>query len=51
MTQKNLFEFLDNNTFDPMDNNGEPTREIYDDEWHLMWQNAQIVNYGQIDYK
>ena len=42
-----LFEF-GQQYIDPMDNNGEPTREIYDDEWHLMWQNAQIVNYGQL---
>ena len=42
-----LFEF-GHQDVDPMDNDGKPTREIYDEEWHLMWNNAQIVNYGQL---
>ena len=33
---------------DPEDNNGSPTREIYNDENELMWHNAELVNREEI---
>lgn len=33
---------------DPVDNNGSPTREIYNDKDELMWHNAELVNRGEI---
>ena len=36
------------NELDPVDNNGSPTREIYNDKDELMWHNAELVNRGEI---
>lgn len=33
---------------DPVDNNGNPTREIYNDKDKLIWHNAELVNRGEI---
>lgn len=33
---------------DPVYNNGNPTREIYNDKDKLIWHNAKLVNRGEI---
>lgn len=37
-----IFEVVDE--IDPVDNNGSPTREIYNDKDELMWHNAELIN-------
>lgn len=39
-----IYEVIDE--LDPVDNNGSPTREIYNDKDELMWHNAELVNRG-----
>lgn len=41
-----IYEVIDE--LDPVDNNGSPTREIYNDKDELMWHNAELVNRGEI---
>lgn len=41
-----IYEVIDE--LDPVDNNGSPTREIYNDKDELMWHNAELVNGGEI---
>lgn len=41
-----IYEVIDE--LDPVDNNGSPTREIYNDKDELMWHNAKLVNRGEI---
>lgn len=41
-----IYEVIDE--LSPEDNNGSPTREIYNDKDELMWHNAELVNRGEI---
>lgn len=41
-----IYEGIDE--LDPVDNNGSPTREIYNDKDELIWHNAELVNRGEI---
>lgn len=41
-----IYEVIDG--LSPEDNNGSPTREIYNDKDELMWHNAELVNRGEI---
>jgi hypothetical protein len=41
-----IYEVIDE--LDPVDNNGSPTREIYNDKDELIWHNAELVNRGEI---
>lgn len=41
-----IYEVIDE--LDPVDNNGSPTREIYNDNDELIWHNAELVNRGEI---
>lgn len=43
---EHIYEGIDE--LDPVDNNGSPTREIYNDKDELIWHNAELVNRGEI---